>query len=129
MFPKKARRERQLAVERYLSGESVDMICSSLKRSRRWFFTWLARYRSGGWHALRTGKQSGRPKKLNGKQIAWIYRTIRDKTPQQLKFPFALWTRALVVRLIKNKFGIKLSESSVGRLFRQFVNTWTLFQC
>jgi len=41
MFPKKAR------VERYLSGESVDMICSSLKRSRRWFFTWLARYRSG----------------------------------------------------------------------------------
>jgi hypothetical protein len=45
--PKKAKRQIQLAVERYLSGEKIDEICSSLKRSRRWFFKWLARYRSG----------------------------------------------------------------------------------
>ena len=44
---KKATDQRQHAVERYLSGENVDEICSSLKRSRRWFFKWLARYRSG----------------------------------------------------------------------------------
>jgi len=86
---------------------------------RACIYNWLARYRAGGWHALRSGKGTGRPKKLSGKQIVWIYRTIRDKDPRQLKFPFALWTRAMVARVIKQQFGIKLSESSVGRLLRQ----------
>ena len=45
--PKKAKQQRQFAVKRYLSGENVDEICLSLKRSRRWFFKWLARYRCG----------------------------------------------------------------------------------
>jgi len=110
---------RTRAVQRVQEGESPEVVIKALGFTRACIYNWLARYRSGGWHALRTGKQSGRPKKLDGQQIAWIYRTIRDKTPQQLKFVFALWTRALVVRLIKDKFGIKLSVSSVGRLLRQ----------
>jgi transposase len=110
---------RTRAVQRVQEGESPEVVIKTLGFARACIYNWLARYRSGGWHALRTGKQSGRPKRLNGQQIAWIYRTVRDKTPQQLKFAFALWTRRLVVRLIKEQFGIKLSESSVGRLLRQ----------
>jgi transposase len=110
---------RTRAVQRVQEGESPEVVIKTLGFARACIYNWLARYRSGGWHALRTGKQSGRPKRLDGQQIAWIYRTIRDKNPQQLKFVFALWTRKLVVRLIKDQFGIKLSESSVGRLLRQ----------
>jgi len=67
----------------------------------------------------RTGSRTGRPRKLTGSQMARIYRMVVDKDPLQIKFPFALWTRAIVVTAIQQKFGIKLSESSVGRLFRQ----------
>ena len=36
-----------------------------------------------------------------------------------MKFPFALWTRAMIAIVIQGQFGIKLSDASVGRLLRQ----------
>ena len=107
------------AVKQVQRGESPEKIIATLGFSRACIYNWLARYRAGGWHALKSGKHTGRPKKLDGTQIAWIYKTIRDKDPLQLKFSFALWTRSMVTRLIRKQFGIKLSETSVGRLLRQ----------
>ena len=107
------------AVKRVQQGESPEKVIATLGFSRACIYNWLARYRAGGWHGLRSGKHTGRPKRLDGTQIAWIYKTIRDKNPLQLKFSFALWTRSMVTRLIRKQFGLKLSESSVGRLLRQ----------
>ncbi|WP_197340061.1 helix-turn-helix domain-containing protein, partial [Ralstonia solanacearum] len=36
------------------------------------------------------------------------------KTPDQLKMPYALWTRAAVGQLIKQCFGIRLAVRTVG---------------
>ena len=107
------------AVKQVQQGESPEKVIATLGFSRACIYNWLARYRAGGWHALKSGKHTGRPKKLDGTQIAWIYKTISDKNPLQLKFSFALWTRSMVTRLIRKQFGLKLSETSVGRLLRQ----------
>ena len=39
--------------------------------------------------------------------------------PVATEIQFALWTREMVAKLIKDKFGIKLSANSVGRLLAQ----------
>jgi hypothetical protein len=46
--------------------------------------------------------------------------TIKDKCPDQLKLPFALWTREAVRDLIHIKFGIRYGLGMVGRLLRRW---------
>ena len=107
------------AIQRVQAGEHPEKVIQTLGFARACIYNWLARYRSGGWHALRTGSRSGRPKKLNGNQIRWIFRTVCDKDPRQLKFAFALWTRSIIAEVIYQKFRIKVSKISVGRLLHQ----------
>ncbi len=117
--PKAMEEIRARAVERVQAGESPEVVIKTLGFSRACIYNWLARYRSGGWHALRTGHRSGRPSKLSGPQMQWIFRTVKDKDPRQLKFDFALWTRVMVADVIKKQFGIKLSLASVSPLLAQ----------
>jgi len=117
--PKAMEEIRIRAVQCVHNGESPETVIKALGFSRACIYNWLARYRAGGWHALSTGQRSGRPKKLSGAQIKRLYNIIRDKNPRQLKFEFALWTRSMIVDLIKRQFRIKLSPTSVGRLLHQ----------
>lgn len=112
---------RKIAIQRVHSGECPEEVIASLGMSRSTIFDWLAKYRSGGWNALKDnkGKGGGRPKKLSGSQIEAVYKAVTSGDPRQQCFDFALWTRELVAQLIQKKFGIKLSKWSVGRLLSQ----------
>lgn len=105
-----------LQVER---GESPETVIKSLGMDRSCIYKWIAKYREGGLKALKAKKLLGRPLTLKGLQLRWIYKTITNKNPVQLQFPYALWTREMVKELIENKYGIAISAVSVGRLLKK----------
>ena len=107
------------AVKRVEAGESPEVVIAALGFTRPRIYEWLAKYREGGIDALRAKPISGRPPKLEGKNLKWIYKTVVEKNPLQLRFEFSLWTRAMVRELIRNKFGIRMSEVSVGRMLKK----------
>src|SRR5262245_49550901 len=110
---------RERAVRSVQDGENPEVVARVMGIDRSTIYSWLAQYRRGGWGALKAKPLFGRPPKLDGRKLKWIYNTVTQKNPLQLKFTFALWTREMVAKLIKDKFNISLSLVSVGRLLAQ----------
>ncbi len=69
--------------------------------------------------ALKSRPILGAPSKLNAKQMQKLVKIIREKTPQQLRFEYALWTLSIIRGIVKREFNVSLSEVSVGRLVRR----------
>jgi transposase len=115
---------RQKAVKALISGKTQAEVSELFGVSMKAVSNWWRAYRENGMSALR--KKSRRPKsadeggKLKGWQCASIVRTIVSKTPDQLAFGFMLWTRDAVAELVNERFKIRLSKWTVGRLLKQW---------
>jgi transposase len=107
------------AVKQVEAGESPEVVIAALGMNPRSIYRWIALYREGGEAALKARALPGAAPKLTGAQLKWIYKTIVGKSPLQLGFEFALWTREMVRDLIRKKYGVRLHAVSVGRLLRK----------
>ena len=80
---------------------------------------WLLRARREGEESLAGEKKRGRPvsacRKLTMMDEMWLRDQIVGHTPEQLKLPFALWTRPAVKTLIKERFGLEMPDRLVGK--------------
>jgi len=82
-------------------------------------YYWLKAHREGGDAALTAHKRGPkRQSRLAGHQAATVVRLISERCPDQLRLPFALWTRDAVRQLIKKRFGVSVSVWTVVRLKR-----------
>jgi transposase len=107
---------RLRAVRQVEQGAHPEDVAVGLGMTRAAVYGWLAKYREGGLEALKARPVPGRPPKLSGSQLARLYMLVVSNDPRQLRFAFALWTRAMIRELIRREFGVRLSEVSVGRL-------------
>lgn len=84
---------------------------------------WCKRYEREGEKAIRI-KKRGRPygscRTLSPDQENEIQQIIHDHCPDQLKLPFALWTRIAVQQLIKERFSIDMPIRSVGEYLKRW---------
>lgn len=122
LTPEAQQELRQRAIEALKKGGMTQEAVASLLGVRRpTVAKWWAIYKKKGAKGLRA-RRRGRPPepRLKGHQAATIKRIIVDRCPNQLKLPFALWTRAAVGQLIEKRFGLKLSRWTVGRYLRRW---------
>jgi transposase len=99
-------------------GEEVTTVSRVYNTPLRTVFDWLARYRGGGWDALKEGQRSGRRRKVTGDLMKWLYNKITMGDPRQFQFPFCLWTLDIIRKILKKEHGIELSKSAVSRLLK-----------
>ena len=83
-------------VEQVQGGTSPEVLAKALGLRRSTVYGWLAMYRSGGWEALKAKPVTGRPKKITGTQMQWVYTTVVGSNPLQHRFEFALWTWQMI---------------------------------
>ena len=83
---------------------------------------WMALYDAYGLKGLRKNKRGPKTSRavLQGWQAATICNIIRDRHPEQMKLPFALWTSRSIRDLIRRKFGIVLARRSVRRYMKRW---------
>jgi transposase len=89
--------------------------------SRTSIDAWLRKVECGNITSLRS-KKRGRPAepRLPSHQAATIVKQITDRTPDQLKLPFALWTREAVRDLIALRTGVQVSVRTAGRYLKRW---------
>lgn len=115
---REARHERRVQVIRLRkAGRTYDEIAAHTGLGRTGVFDICKRHEAAGAKALRdapSGRQSGDGRLLDAVQEAMVRKLITDKTPDQLKMPYALWTRTAVAQLIEQRFGIRLAVRTIG---------------
>lgn len=91
--------------------------------SRQAVNAWWGRYQEAGTRALKA-KKRGRPPEpaLSRQEAAQAVRLIHDRCPDQLRLPFALWTRQAVCDLLAQRFGLEISVWTAGR----YLKAWGL---
>ena len=110
---------RRGVVEAVQRGEAVAVVARVFGVAVRSVFDWLSWYRRRGWDALREGSRAGRPSKVSGPVLRWLYRAITLGSPLQYQFEFCLWTLAIIRQMLRREQGIELSKSAVSRLLAQ----------
>ena len=84
---------------------------------------WIRNWQKGGSRTLKTQKR-GRPigccRRLLPHEEAKIRKDIVDHCPDQLKLPFALWTRQAIKLHIKESFGVELPIRTVGEYLKRW---------
>jgi len=108
--------KRKIAVDAIQSGEAISDVARMLSIPHRTLFSWLSAYRHGGHHALLETDRSGRPRKVNGEVMAWLYKSITLGDPRQFQLPFCLWTLNIIRAVLKKEHKVELSKSGVSRL-------------
>ena len=108
------RRRALWLIER--QGLSQAQAAAAVGVQRQTVNIWLRRYRAQGEDGVLDGRRvSPRRGKglLTAEEAAKIQRWLADKTPDQLKLPWALWTSRAVRDLITLRFGKTLGLSTV----------------
>lgn len=106
----------QDGLNRRVIGALLDVHYNSIGR-------WVAAFETEGPGAIvsaKRGRKTGGQRRLSVAQERSVQKMITDKTPDQLKLPFALWTRQAVCEFVEASFGIALPQRTCGEYLKRW---------
>ena len=121
LSPEAQAEARRIAVAMVASGKTKSESAAIVGVNRRFVGDWVRASAARGPSALLGGKRGRRKdeqKALSPSAEFLIRNRIKDKCPDQLKLPFALWTREAVSDLIFRETGQRLAITTVGNYLR-----------
>jgi transposase len=125
--PQDALNERRRRAEKLrLDGASLKDTAAQCEMSRTTVIAAVKAYHAGGWKSVvvdRGGLPVGSGRTLTDAQEHLMQRPIRDRTMDQLKMVYALWTRMALAELMRDRLGIKLPVRTMGLYLKRWVYT------
>jgi transposase len=123
-LPESALNERRRrAVKMREAGISVREVARQCELSTHTVVEAHKAFRQGGWKAVsihRQGRPVGSGRMLTVEQEKKIQQQIQDRTPDQLKLIYALWTRQAVSELIEAVYGVRLTVRNMGKYLKRW---------
>lgn len=114
---------RKQAIRLRKQGRTYKEISELVGVNGNTVWKWWTKYEAEGARALKS-KKRGRPvgscRVLDADQEEGIRKLICDKTPDQLKLTFALWTRQAVQELIHIQLGVKIPIRTIGLYLKRW---------
>jgi transposase len=114
---------RRRAVKLRLEGISVREAARQCELATGTVVKAHQAYCRGGWAAVkvtRGHRPMGSGRLLSEPEESEVQRLIQDRTPDQLKMNYALWTRQAVSELIAHRYGIRLQVRTVGKYLKRW---------
>lgn len=114
---------KRAAIRMVKAGKSQTYTADFFGINRRTLFDWLQQYDQKGAKSLQyqtRGRRHGDKRLLSTAQEKETQKLIVDKCPEQMKLPFALWTRKAVQELISQRFGIQLPIRTIGEYLKRW---------
>jgi transposase len=121
LSPEAQAEARRIAVEMVKAGKTKREAAATVGVNRRFVGDWVRAEAARGASALVGGKRGRRKdeqKALTPSGEFLIRNLVKDKCPDQLKLPFALWTREAVRDLVLQRTGLRLALTTIGNYLR-----------
>lgn len=110
---------RRRVVQAVRAGMNQSQAGRVFAVSRMAVHQWMQAWREGGSKALKAQRRGRPPQpRLNAPQARQMRRLIEDHCPDQLRLPFALWTRQAVRELLVQRCAVEVSVWTVGRYLK-----------
>jgi len=103
-----------------ISGKEIESLTGVRESRASEIWTKYKKFGEKGLKPHKRGRKRGEKTLLTPEQEQEICKTIIDKTPEQLKMSFALWTRRAVSDLVKRKYKINLSLRTVTNYLKRW---------
>ena len=99
-------------------GMTCPQVAELLGDAPRSVEYWVRRFERSGLAGLREGERSGRPRRLNERQLREINIALRQM-PRELGLGGNLWDGKTLAAWIAQRYGMELGVRQCQRLFRQ----------
>ncbi len=116
---------KQLCALKYAQGESQAEIVRSLRIARSTINRWVMALEDAGGDVeklreKRRGTRPGTTGKLNEEQKQQVSNILIEKTPDQLKFNFALWSSKAIAQYLRTTYKMEIADRTV----RAYMKSW-----